>query len=88
MGKVNFVCKSINKLCASLDEHLQFYLCLPFSKNDGNQIIFNCLIGKTDLYLHRHRKNSKLILYLSSYKIDEYLKMYEKLTGKTITIIL
>ncbi|NEQ38958.1 MAG: hypothetical protein F6K40_22875 [Okeania sp. SIO3I5] len=78
------LCKSIDKLCASLDEDIQFYLYLPFVKNDGNQRIFNCLFGETYLGVYRYKTNSKLS-FCGIYETDKYLKMYEKLTGKTVT---
>ncbi|MGD1713401.1 hypothetical protein [Dapis sp. BLCC M172] len=83
------LCKSIDKFCAGLDEYIQLYLYLPFPTNNGNQRIFKCCLGiiskspDSDDIIPRIilQSNSKI----SIYETDEYLKIYEKLTGNIVT---
>lgn len=83
------LCKSIEKLCAGLDEYIQLYLYLPFPRNNGNQRIFKCCLGIISTSPDSHDIIPRIILQTNSkigiYETDEYLKLYEKLTGKIVT---
>ena len=83
------LCKSIDKFCAGLDEYIQLYLYLPFPTNNGNQRIFKCCLGTIPKSPDSDDLIPRIVLQTNSKigvdETDEYLKIYEKLTGNIVT---